>query len=81
MRTIARIRLPPAQLAIKSEMVLPMPVAATTITIRPTATSNIAVPAMLRAPSASASRIARGPIRFGVSQLDTITATMPPAAA
>ena len=67
-------RLPPAQSANNSDKVLPTPVVPTAITTIPTAISSIAVLTMLRVPSASASRIARGPMRFGVNQLDTITA-------
>ena len=79
--TIATNRLPPAQSAINSEIVLPTPVADTAITTSPTATSSMAVGTILRAPSANASTIARGPMRFGVSQLAAITARIAPAAA
>ncbi len=75
------MRLPPAQSAMRREIVLPTPVADTTITISPTTTSSMAVFTMLRAPSTSASTMAVKPIGCGVSQLETNTAMIPPAAA
>ena len=69
-------RLPPAQLVIIREKVLPIPAVDITLTMIPTATSNTATVVVFLAPIANASRIALGPIRCGDNQDATTTDTM-----